>query len=256
MSFWTLQPLDRQQAENAAARLASSMRNYTDFFGPASKSKTALFIVEGPDDLPAEFSEAGDAGGASFPGGALLDRRALAQGVANESILELAEYELARTWFGWRVRPRPEAQILMGRGMGLFGLIVAAEGRGPDERHRMVALLLDRYDEFRRIATDRQLLEPPVGYSRAERISTGYRAALFFVALEDLCGRDNLHAAFQQIVRARAGDEVADEELRAAVEAASQRDLAEMFRTWLNHSGIPDEFRARYSNPPGTRSGN
>jgi len=252
VSFWTLQPLDRQQAENAAARLASSMRNYTDFFGPASKSKTALFIVEGPDDLPAEFSEAGDAGGASFPGGALLDRRALAQGVANESILELAEYELARTWFGWRVRPRPEAQILMGRGMGLFGLIVAAEGRGPDERHRMVALLLDRYDEFRRIATDRQLLEPPVGYSRAERISTGYRAALFFVALEDLCGRDNLRAAFQQIVRARAGDEVADEELRAAVEAASQRDLAEMFRTWLNRSGIPDDFRARYRTPPST----
>ena len=36
----------------------------------------------------------------------------------------------------------------------------------------------------------------------------------------------------------------------------TDRDLAEMFRTWLNHSGIPDEFRARYSNPPGTRSGN
>ena len=249
LSFWTLQPLDRQQGQNAAARLASSMRSYTDFFGPASKSKTEVFIVEAPGGLPVEFGEAGDAGGASFPGGALLDRRALAQGVANESILELAEYELARTWFGWRVKPRPEAQILMGRGVGLFGLIVAAEGRGPEERHRMVALLLDRYDESRRIATDRQLLEPPVGYSRAERISTGYRAALFFVALEDLCGRDNLLAAFQQIVRARAGDEVADEELRAAVEAASQRDLAEMFRTWLNRPGIPNDFRARYSNP-------
>jgi len=252
VSFWTFQPLDRQQAQNAAARLASSMRKYTDFFDPASKSKTKVFIVEAPGDLPAEFGEPGNAGGASFPGGALLDRRALAQGVANESILELAEYELSRTWFGWRVRPRPEAQILMGRGVGLFGLIVAADGRGPDERHRMVALILDRYDESRRIATDRRLLEPPVGYSRAERISTGYRAALFFVALEDLCGRDNLRAAFQQIVRARGGDEVADEELRAAVEAASQRDLAEMFRTWLNRPGIPEDFRARYGSPPGT----
>ena len=254
--FWTLQPLDAQGAQVAAARLASSIRAYTDFFGPASKRATGVHIVETPGDLPAEFGEPGDAGGGSFPGGALVDRRALTQGVANESILELAEYELSRTWFGWRVRPRPEAQILMGRGVGLFGLIVAAEARSPDERRHMVAEILNRYDESRRTAADRQLLEPPVGYSRAERISTGYRAALFFVALEDLCGRDNLRAAFQQIVLARRGDEVADEELRAAAEAASQRDLAEMFRTWLNRPGIPDDFRARYSNSPGTRGGN
>ena len=256
VSFWTLQPLDAQQARMAASRLAPSMRAFTDFFGPAWTSKTAARIVEAPRDLPAEFGEPGDAGGASFPGGVLLDRRAFTQGVANESILELAEYELARTWFGWRVRPTSEAQILMGRGVGLFGQIVAAEARGPDERHRMVVLLLDRYDESRRIAPDRRLLEPTEGYSRAERVSIGYRAALFFVALEDLCGHDNLRAAFQQIVRARAGDDVADEELRAAIEAACQRDLAEMFRAWLNRSGVPDDFRARYGNPPSTRSGN
>jgi hypothetical protein len=256
VSFWTLQPLDAQQARRAASRLAASMRSFRDFFGPAWASNTTARIVEAPGELPAEFGEQGGAGGASFPGGVLLDRRAYTQGVANESILELAEYELARTWFGWRVRPASEAQILMGRGVGLFGLIVAAEARGPQQRHRMVGLLLDRYDESTRIAPDRRLLEPAVGYSRAERISTGYRAALFFVALEDLCGRDNLRSAFQQIVRARAGDDVADEELRAALEAACQRDLAEMFRGWLNRPGIPDEFRARYRDPPGTRSGN
>jgi hypothetical protein len=256
VTFWTLQPLDAQQTQTAGARLASSMQAYTNFFGPASKGKIAIHVVETSGDLPAEFQEPGDAGSGSFPGGVLLDRRALMQGVANESTLELAEYELARTWFGWRVRPASEDQILMGRGVGLYGLIVTAEERGPDQRHRMVAFLLERYDESTRVAADRRLLEPPVGYSRAERISTGYRAALFFAALEDLCGRDNLRAAFQRIVRARGGDEVAHEELRAAIEAASQRDLAEMFRTWLNHSAIPDEFRARYSNPPGTRGGN
>jgi hypothetical protein len=256
VNFWTLQPLDVQQSQTAAVRLASSMRAFTDFFGPVSKDKTAVRIVEAPGDLPAEFGASGDAGGASFPGGVLLDPRAFAQGVANESILELAEYELARTWFGWRVRPSPEAQVLMGRGVGLFGLVAAAEGRGQDQRYRMVAFLLGRYDESRRAATDRRLLEPQAGYSRAERISTGYRAALFFVALEDLCGRDNLRAAFHHIVRARGGDEVADEELRAAAEAASRRDLAEVFRTWLNRPGIPDDFRARYSNPPSTQGVN
>ncbi len=256
VSFWTLHPVDAQQAKTAALRLASSMRAFTDFFGPASKNKTAVRIVEAPGDLPAEFGAPGDAGGASFPGGALLDSRAFAQGVANESVLELAEYELAQTWFGWRVRPSPAAQILMGRGVGLFSLVAAAEGRGQDERHRMAAFLLGRYDESRRAATDRRLLEPPEGYSLAERISTGYKAALFFVALEDLCGRDNLRAAFQHILRARGGDEAGNEELRAAAEAASRRDLAEVFRIWLNRPGIPDDFRARYSSPPGAQGVN
>src|SRR5260370_6847209 len=160
------------------------MGRYTDFCGPASESKTEVFIVEAPGDLPAEFGEPGDAGGASFPGGALLDRRALAQSIANEAILELAEYELARTWFGWRVRPRPEAQILMGRGVGLFGLVLAAEGRGQDQRGRMVSSLIARYDEARAAAPDKRLMEPPVGYSRAYRISTGYRPALFTLSLQ------------------------------------------------------------------------
>jgi len=254
VSFWTLHPNDAQQAQTAAARLANSMLAYADFFGPAVKTDAAIRIVEAPVNLPAEFGESsGASGGGSFPGGALLDRRALTQGLANESILQLAEYELARTWFGWRVRPAPETQILMGRGVGLFGLIIAAERRNPDERRRMIALLLERYDESRRIAADRQLLEPPVGYSRAERISTGYRAALFFVALEDLCGHDNLSAAFKEIVRARGGDTVADEELRAATEETYGHDLAPMFRSWLNRPGIPDDFRARYSNSAGTR---
>jgi hypothetical protein len=256
VSFWTFHPVDAQQTETAAMRLASSMNAYAYFFGPATKTDSVVRIVEAPAELAAEFGEPGDGGGGSFPGGALLDHRALTQGLANESILELAEYELARTWFGWTVRSAPETQILMGRGVGLFGLVIAAERRSPDERRRMISLLLERYDESRRIAADRYLLEPPVGYSRAERISTGYRAALFFVRLEDLCGHDTLSAAFREIVRSRGGNTAADEELRAAIESEAKLDLAPTFRAWLNHPGVPDDFRARYGNSTGTRTQN
>jgi hypothetical protein len=248
--FWTFQPLQAQQAQAAAARLAASRKAYADFFGPATKNDAAIRIVEAPVDLPAEFGETDAAGGESFPNGVLLDQRAFTQGLADESILELAEYELARTWFGWRARPTPEAQLLMGRGLGLFGLVVAAERRSAAERTSMVAQLLERYNQSRRIAADKQLLEPAAEYSRAERVSTGYRAALFFVELEDVCGRENLSAAFQDIVRSRGGETVASEELRAATEAVSGRDLAEMFRAWLDHPGLPDDFRARYGNSP------
>ncbi len=94
----------------------------------------------------------------------MLDPRAFQQGVASEAVLQLAEYELARTWYGWRVRPRPEAQILMGRGVGLFGLVIAADGRAPGERRSMVASLIERYDMSRAAAPDKRLMEPPAGY--------------------------------------------------------------------------------------------
>jgi len=246
VQFWTFHPLDVRAAQSAAERLSSSMKALTEYFGSASKGKAAVRIAEAPSELPAEFGAPGDTGGASFPEGALLDPRAFGQGIASEAVLQVAEYELARTWFGWRVRPRPEAQILMGRGVGLFGLVIAAESRGQSERRRMVASLIERYDESRAAAPDKRLMEPPTGYSRAERISTGFRAVLFFVALEDLCGHDSLRTALRDIISSRSSSDTGYEELRAAAESASGKDLAEMFRKWLVQAGIPDDFRAQY----------
>jgi hypothetical protein len=246
VQFWTFHPLDGAAAQAAAERLSSSMSALADFFGSPSGSIGAVRIAESPAELPAEFGAPGDPGGASFPEGVLLAPRDFQLGIASEPVLQLAEYELARTWYGWRVRPRPEAQILMGRGVGLFGLVIAAEGRGQGQRDRAVASLIDRYDEARAAAPDKRLMEPPAGYSRAERISTGYRAALFFVALEDACGHDNLRTALREIIYARASSDASYEELRAALESESTQDLAEMFRHWLVEPGIPDEFRGRY----------
>ncbi|HLJ24576.1 MAG TPA: hypothetical protein VKT71_10760 [Candidatus Acidoferrales bacterium] len=246
VQFWTYASIDGSAAQTAADRLSASMKTLAEFFGQTENGKTAVRIAEAPVELPAELGTQDDFGGASFPEGVLLDARALRLGVANESVLQLAEYELARTWFGWRVRPRPEAQILMGRGVGLFGLVIAAEGRGPDQRRAMIESLIERYDQARAVAPDQRLMEPPVGYSRAERISTGYRAAFFIVALEDLCGHDYLRTAFRDIIHDRAGSDTGYEELRAAAESTSGRDLAQMFRAWLVEPGIPDEFRARY----------
>ena len=246
VQFWTFHPMDGSAAQTAADRLSSSMKTLTEFFGPASNGKAAVRMAEAPVELPAEFGAPGDPGGASFPEGVLLDPRAFQRNIASEALLQLAEYELARTWFGWRVRPRPEAQILMGRGVGLFGLVIAAEGRGQDQRRSMVASLIDRFDEARAAAPDRRLMEPSAGYSRAERISTSYRGALFFVALEDWCGHDKLRTALRDIIHTRASSDTGYEELRSAAESASGKDLAEMFRAWLVQPGIPSDFRARY----------
>jgi hypothetical protein len=246
VQFWTVRPMDGQAALTAAERLSYTMKTLREFYGPSSKEKGAIRIAEAPVELPAEFGVSLDPGAVSFPEGVLLDPRIFQQGIAKEEVLQLAEYELARTWFGWRVRPRPEAQILMGRGVGVFGLVIAAEGRGQGARRGMIASLVERYDQARAAAPDKRLMEPPEGYSRAERISTGFRGALFLVALEDLCGRDKLRAALRDVIRAREGSDTGYEELRAAVEFESGKDLGEMFRKWLVEPGIPEDFRARY----------
>ena len=246
VEFWTFQPVATQSVQAIAERAASSMNALTGFFGPAAAGKTPVRIMEAPVELPAEFGVPNDPGGISFPGGVLLDARSFQEGIANERVLQLVEYELTRTWFGWVVRPNPDAQILMGRGVGLFGVAVAAEARGPTERRRIIRSLIERYDEARGVAPDLRLMEPPVGYSRNERISTGYRAALFFVALEDLCGRSNLGAALRAVIYARSGSDTDYEDLRAALELQSGLDLGAMFRSWLVRPGIPEDLRARY----------
>jgi len=246
VEFWMFHPVNPSQAQAAADRLSSSMKTFADYFGGIPKHDPLLRIAESPVELPGEFGADSDPGGLSFPEGAMLDSSAIQQGLAAESNLQLAEYELARTWFGWRVRPRPEAQILMGRGLGLFGLVLAAEARGQDQRRAMVVSLIDRYDQARAVAPDKRLMEPPAGYSRAERVSTGYRGVLFIVALEDQCGYENLRSALRYIVHDRAASDTGYEELRSAAEMTSGKDLAEMFRQWLIQPGIPDDFRARY----------
>jgi hypothetical protein len=43
-----------------------------------------------------------------------------------------------------------------------------------------------------------------------------------------------------------AGQEIGSAELRSAVEAEAGRNLAGEFHGWLDHPGLPAEFRARY----------
>ena len=76
------------------------------------------------------------------------------------------------------------------------------------------------------------------------------------MALEDVCGHDNLRTALREILHDRASSDTGYEELRAAAESASGKDLAEMFRKWLIEPDIPEDFRSRYQNVSSAPRGN
>lgn len=245
--FWTLTPLDAGAAQAAAARLATSFAAYEAVFGPAGDKSTPLRIVETAADLaPPEGGEPG-VSGASFPYGVLLDRNSFGK-IATEPVLERAEYELARTWLGWRAQIRPESELLVGRGLGLFAVALAAEARGGAvARRRDVARLLAGYDRARARAKDRPLIASPDSYTAGERAVEMYKGALFCADLEDRVGPEKFRSGVRRMMQAMQGRQISWEELRATLEFATGRDFADEFRRWLNHPGIPKAFRARYA---------
>jgi len=246
--FWTSVPLDAQAAKTAAERLAATNATFSRVFGPASKKSQPVRIVETSADLAPSYESDTGISALSFPGGVLLDRHAFAQGIAAEPVLELAEYELARTWFGWRARPRPEEESLMGRGAGLFAVVLAAEERGGiPAREREIARLLAAYD---RASAPSGQISLAADSARDRRLPGAFKNALFWAALEDLAGRQNFEHAVRRMVQARAGLDLSVDDLRAAIEWATGRDFYDTFRMWLDRPGIPENFRTRYPSAP------
>ena len=268
--FWTFQSLDAKQAQTAANRLAAAAATYRDLFGRVPKSFGPIRVVEMPaNETAATLAEAraesraassqpnsrdGDVGigsgvgAASFPQGVLLDEHLMAQGVDSEPVLERAEYELARTWIGWYAKPSAESQILLGRGMSLYAMTRAEAVHGGDAaRTAAVTRLLADYESARTRAQDGPLINLPPDATLERQSTNVYKSALFLVALEDSAGRGNFDGAVRRILRATTGEEIDVDELRSALEAATGRDFAELFRLWLNRPGIPGDFQQRYA---------
>jgi hypothetical protein len=107
--------------------------------------------------------------------------------------------------------------------------------------------LIATYDDMGPAADEKPGFGPVVGYSRAELTAKSYKAALFLLSLEDIAGEEKFHRAVRRILTDMAGQEIGSDELRSAVESEAGRNLAGLFHSWLDHSGLPAEFRARYA---------
>jgi hypothetical protein len=291
--FWTFNPLEAVPAQQAANRLAATAADYERLFGPlyiVPRGKVpvpwSVHVVEAPAPIPlrdyqiaraqiadAQIAAPPVAGGSvgqaqpdpaaalsalSFPQGILLDQRAFARGLASEPVLELAEYELAQSWFGWRMQVLPAAQFLLRDGIARFAVLAAAEARdGEPARRRDIAALMATFDSYRAAAPAAVSASAPGNFpivpiiprTPEQRAAGAAKAALFFVALEELAGKPNFSLALHRLVQNMAGRSAGEADLRSAMEAASGRDLAAMFRTWLSPADIPADFRARHRTP-------
>jgi hypothetical protein len=247
--FWTFQPLDPDVARRAAERLAGTWATFARLFGPLQDAGP-LRIVETPTGVVSPASAGPDAAVAAFPWGLLVGPRAFGQGIAGDPVLRLAEAELVRIWFGWRVPLRPETETLLGPGLGMFAVALAAEARGGQEARRLeIVRLLAEYDRARVPGDEGSLLRPPAESTPQQLAADGLKAALFLAALDDLAGQDGFETAVRRLQLAIAGRgiSISLDDLRSSLELSVGTALADTFRLWLNRPGIPDDFRARYA---------
>jgi len=245
--FWTFESLEADQAQAAATRLAATFEAYRTAFGPIEKIPPPVRMIETHARLIEQAASSEDAAGVAIPAGALLNRQAFALGITSDAFLDLAEHELANTWFGQAIVPRRRVEPALGEGLIEYAVLVAAEARGGEAARRaQVALLLRRFDESRKQAADKPLLRLEPSDPFEQRIFGYSKGALFFVALEDQYGKENVRRALARLVSSLRGEHFGFAALMSTLELETGQKLGEFFRLWLDQTDIPTEVRSRY----------
>jgi hypothetical protein len=251
--FWTIDPLAGNAAQKAAVGIAATLRAYEAAFGPRDNKASPIWIVEAAT-LPSA-AVAQEPAGAALPNIVLLNRAAFAESVDSSAFLDRVAEQLARTWFGGLAIPRRSllADRNLGESLVRFATIVADRARGGDEeRQRRAALLVGQFDTLRRQATDKTLLSADSADLPAQREMAIVKGAMFLLALEDAYGAEHVRRALAHIVESLRGQDFGLAVLRAAIEQEAHKELGDFFRAWLDHTGVPADFRARYSGGKGS----
>jgi hypothetical protein len=251
VSFWTLQPLQGDPAA-AAQRIAAAWSALQKDFGPLDKNIPGPHIVESAE-LRARSAEENQSAVASFPGGALVNSDALALGFQGDELTQQINQALAHSWFGVEMYPAPDAAVGIGEGLPNYATIVVDESSGGEPARRLrIRQFLEAYESGVRMYagtpnSEQSIITTMLYDPFPRRRIAAAKAALFFSALEDAYGEAPVRSGLAQVVALLRGKEVGFNDLRAALEQTTGKDLAEPFRVWLYSTGMPQDFHNRYA---------
>jgi len=247
--IWTFKPIPAAQAQQTGAQIAAAAKFYAQTFGPLPKSIKTIYDIELPEHAPT-YESLETAEGAFLPGVVydwlLTSKKSFLSGLGNAVADVFGHITLGYTWFGHMIVPRAEAWSLH------IGLIIYAEdlqnerSKAGTSRNGEILSSLEDYDRDRTGAVEKPLAFLAPSDPEDQLQIGGDKSRLFFFALEDKCGRENLDHAIAHMVYALRGQEYGYTDLRAALEQECHQDLSSMFAAWLDQKGIPADFRARY----------
>lgn len=254
IQFWTFQPAAVAEIQKSAAQISDAENIYNRNFGRLPKSMRAIYDIQLPLRAPANSYAWRNAEASLLPGVVYSTRSRIPD--ANFFWLRIAKtlgvsprsIQLAHTWFGHLIFPHSEAWLL-GEGLSFYAATSAAQS--GQARAKIIQSVLADYDRQRTRAVEKPIASLAPADPDAQLRLGADKMDLFFFALEDRCGRQNVTHAIAHMVYSLQGQAYGYSDFRAALEEECQQHLAPVFRRWLNQARIPRTFRARYENTDG-----
>lgn len=241
--IWTFKPIPAAQAQQTGAQVATAAKFYARTFGPLPKNMRTFTVADIETSSASPF--VGVLPGIVFN---LVLPDQSASRLGSPPIPQVPELDVAYTWFGHMIVPRAEPWMLRDS-LTSYAAQLQNEGSnaGRTRKDRIISSL-EHYDDERAKAEEKPIAFLTASDPEDQQQIGGDKIQLFFFALEDKCGRENVERAMAHMVYALRGQEYGYNDFRVALEQECHQDLLGMFATWLDQTGIPADFRARYEN--------
>lgn len=237
--LWTSKPLAAAQSQLISSQTARAASFFSQTFGPLPKSIHAIYAVEPLGGIPSSIEN----WPSTVPPATIIIRSADS---SEHPAANSDAAQLAATWFSHVIRPSSNAWTLAS-GLSTYAAAQSHDAGGASRRNRIASSLAD-YTRASAQAVEKPVLSLTQTDSAIQQQLAAAKLQLFFAALEDKCGQQNLTHAISDMVYALHGENYGYNDFRAALEDRCHQDLADFFRTWLALPGIPPDFRARYGN--------
>jgi hypothetical protein len=243
LRVWSRTDVSRAQLQQATEALSKTLATYDSLFATRGKTRPPLWIVECPENAGC-FSQRSTAYGALLYGESSGDS---AEMISRDTILfdpraasarpeALAGPALASGWLGYGQNPGFYEQQPPMSALPAFAAALALEvSTGRQVREGIIRRALAQIPVHASLESNS---DPAV--SRA-------KSFLLFYALRDRVGADLFQKAMRHMLFARRqrGFDLSD--LISAVEEENHQDIGPFVRQWIKRPGVPDQFRARYS---------
>ncbi len=255
VTIWTGNPVSAERAINFANRVASDAAFYATEFGSADAKKRPIILIECPSGsgnslVPDQLWLPGPHC-ALLPHTVVVPPGFLNVEMSDEKMTSV-DLQLAVGWFYFSAMPKDSVSFFPIAALSDYARITMATSLNPSARNTAVRDFLRRVpvgDNQERPFVRVEENDPPEVQDRARAESV-----LFFLALDDRCGAQNVHKGIARMSRLLRGQTWGLSDLRAAVEAECGGPVLEsFFREWMHGPGIPAEFRARYSSAPAAK---
>jgi hypothetical protein len=243
VTVWSRAELDPAELRRAGDSLARTLAIYDSLFGFRGKSRPPLWIVECPAEQGC-FSQRGTVystfiyGETAGDSAEMISRDTAMIGSSFSSGQReaLAGPALAAGWLGYGHNPSFLEQQPPMSALPAFAAAMARESAtGPQVRAEIIQRALAK------------IPAPASRESNDDPVIARAKALLLFYALRDRVGHDNFQKAIQHMLSARQARGLDITDLISALEEQSHQSVGPFVREWVKRPGVPESFRAMYS---------